>query len=308
MSPPRRRLSAAEIVTPAMPVFRQTPPQEEAPQLAPDDPNFEAYFANVALPPSSISPTYFGVKVYKTKKRWRTIDVYVAVSRNLWGANPTIGSSVGIQLYAVTQGVRTLVRTGRMSAADFAVGLTQRKVISYEGTADYFDLELSMAKSGNTASDTVGVAIIASNLVSQSSDDPFCGCVSLGDVSPLNVLEPGRLVLDASRVTPVATGFNHEAPLEIVGVTGVVDAVATGNADRWLHIHDQPPAVAVAGRVPRWSIPLPRSGGNFDTPIFLSDLFRARFITNILTAVVSTTPLITTAGAASDAAWNVYYR
>lgn len=64
-------------------------------------------------------PMYQETRVYTTARRWRACDVSVSIPENL--AYTAIGFTVSICIYAISQGTRTLVATGR-SRFDLSAG------------------------------------------------------------------------------------------------------------------------------------------------------------------------------------------
>lgn len=118
-------------------------------------------------------------EVYTTQKRWRGIDVYLSLSPvPLFDAPWDAGDSIGIQVYAIVQGVRTLVATGRFCHWDGnALQRATKWMVSYRGNAEAFDVRLttriSVALGGFTvAQRTVMVAVIATDQCVPSEEHP----------------------------------------------------------------------------------------------------------------------------------------
>jgi hypothetical protein len=232
-------------------------------------------------------------EVYTTVTRWRGIDVYI--QPNPIGALAAVlGNSLGIQVYAISQGLRTLVGTGRYDATD-AVDPTQphsKWICSVRDAAERFDVQISA--NFVTAGEQVQVVTVATDEVVQTGGNhQNIGRIALG----------GANMVAANSATVAA---DIGAPYTVIGVIA-----ATDNPDPniYLQIYDRvgPPG---AGQHPVWETPIVFntffasgiSAEGEESGLSLHQYFDGIFVG------LSSTPQTFTALAAGNSSIQVWYR
>jgi len=238
-----------------------------------------------------IAPSNGSTTVFRTSRRWRGIDVFIA--------KPTFDSPgaetlARIKIFAVIEGMdRVLVATGIYRHPVVAANIPpSRWVCGARVACDRFEVELSYnAVPLNPGVDMLDVGVIASDeLVSLETiaGAPF----SSG---------PELLTFDVRRAPALAAG---DPGYEIVSVHATRAAAA---APRWLHIHDSndPTGAAILAQNPVFSFGLPAVG---DTVFDASELLRTYRFKSGIVAAISTNGANTVLGAAGDLAWQVFFR
>lgn len=216
-------------VTPAVLIPPQPPPQGVGDTI-------ESQRIQISLP--SAAGGQAAQEVYTTVQRWRGVDVYFQPDP-IGALAVTLGNSIGIQVYAISQGLRTLVGTGRYDATD-AVDPTQPRskwICSVRDAAERFDVQIS--QNFQTSGERVQVVVVAADeLVQVPGTHNNVGRIAIG----------GANMIAANAATVVG---DIGAPYTVVGVIAATD---NAGPNIYLQIYDRfgPPA----GVPPVWQTPI----------------------------------------------------
>lgn len=204
--------------------------------------------------------------VGSTQKRWSGIDVYVDIG-------PGSFRGFALQLFATTQGVRTLVYSTVVVPNWGAGGLSGRRVVAYRSTTpERYDVVLSeivaLAVAGPSPIRVVGIA--------GNDLEP----IVLGETSTPAFAGVGTNVIDGGRVQ-IPT-FTSVGPVLVPGlrIRSIQASHATGGAaNLYLLIGDKPLNPAAGWTDILWSIGL-APGGSFQSEVdFLGGYRFAQFPT-----------------------------
>lgn len=266
---------------PSVPEFLPTSPAPAAPlpsALARKvDADHESCLVDVPCPNSTRVP------VYTTSKRWKAIDVYLAQPTFALGA----GAVLRVHVYAVTEGVRTLVGTGCYRDVPIVPSDPSQWLVAVRQAADRYDVELSYNDLPGSETDRVQLAVVASD---EAQDSPLVlGAMAVGPTTNL-----------ISNVNAFAV-LAPSDPLELVGLTAAAIV-----PQRYLHVHDLGSTAAVAGAAPRMVIGFPSVGSSVD--VEPSALMRAKRFSNGVCLAISTTPGETTLAGVGDVAFQGWVR
>ena len=158
--------------------------------------------------------------VYSTTRRWRAIDVWISTDY----FNTLDTDFLTVQVFAVTQGVRSLVASGRTRATTQDVGGVL--ICSVRQEADRFDVTIGRVggpAGANSATQQATVTVVASD-ESDSIADNF-----IGAITPL----PGGPTGFASFFT-LARG----CPPELLALYGANTVAAGAGSNRYLQVFD----------------------------------------------------------------------
>ena len=277
VSPAVSRLSVPSM----QPAIYVPPPAEIAPPPPPPtvggDDSYESSRVELAAWPGSVPQT-----VYTTKRRWRRLDVYVQPTDQNPAAgivggqfNFSSGLVLSVFIFAVNNGIRTCVASGRRIIFDY--GATPRPFVSLIAStavvAERFEVVTSFRKPAVAAELAGGLLfnVIGSNEAGEPNR------------------ETGVAVTGAfSSITSYAAGAVAQvAPFELVRLS-VANGAGVGVA-RWLHVHDTLSIGSLAGLVPMISVPVSDDGG----PPTVLDM-HGTFFVKAPRIVTSSTALTTT--------------
>ncbi len=212
------------------------PPETEAPPTLGVGETYEAQTIPILW---SAFAAGTGVAVYVTKKRWRACDVYLATPN----AVPA-DAIFSVLVYALAQGGRTLVASGRMrQSTEDGVGATRLTVPTWvcaaRANAERFEVVVFYESfTAPAATDVLNVTVVATD--EAVDPPPWVGCV--------------RGSLQIAGAAPIIWGGGAATgglAAELVYVQGMNGAAAA----RWLHVHDIEGAL-YPGRAPELIFPL----------------------------------------------------
>lgn len=252
--------------------------------------------------------------VFATSQRWKGIDVYIdTTALNVVAAGGNGQPYVGIAIYGIIAGMRTLLSTGRTRAIGTTVGFAANSPSQHIGAlrvsmAERFEVTVFIA-SGTISSvsagmpPTVNVGIIASDDAGLYADDSAVGVINFNAGTGVSG--------DGGLTTNVISRINGAFPGPLSGVGGFAFVGVQGTnivgAARWLQLHApvNGGGVPLVGNVPAIAWSLPAAGSMvFGTE---SKIFGALGRRNWCLAVSTTGPTFT-AAAAGDVAFNGYAR
>lgn len=234
------------------------------------------------------------VSVYTTQRRWKGIDVYLDTGGLAIGGND--GNNVVCALFAIAQGVRTLVATGRMSFAEGQAGWRTKHMIAYRGgAAERF--EVHFGSDFIPAPGTMQLAIVATDEVVEVDG---ADCDEVG-----TVLVDGTVLGGGNGASVVnAISSTLAGSIELRGVVAATVPGVAAATPRFLHIHDAFAGTPVNGLRPLFSFGMTDGGRFYTDPKFVTH----RFVLAIK-AVISTTAATTTLiGAEDSGASMIAYR
>lgn len=252
--------------------------------------DFEAWQGIITLG-ANVDGIAAQVPIYTTGKRWRGIDVFVAVppipAMDLPAGFGPNEAAIGIQLYAWVQGQLTLVATGRFSALD-QVAANPKRVIAYRGPAQKFEVRMS----GQSLPDNFATTV---SLV--ACDE--CVEPSEGDQAEVGVMP--AFINGTTKQPMIAAGLAVQTltiddfPLEIVGV----DVVSGEVAALWFQV--------LASNDPIFSLPMNAAAGAA-RGIWWSPAFRTYRANDWTFGVSTTAATFTSAANGLDAGFQVWLR
>lgn len=268
-----RRMPAVPEFLPTSPAPAAPPPGALARKVTADH---ESCLVDVPCPNSARVP------VYTTTKRWKAIDVYLAQPTFALGA----GATIRVHVYAVTEGVRTLVGTGCYRDVPTVTDDPSQWLVAVRQAADRYDVELSY-NDLPTDGARIQLAVVASD---EAQDSPLVlGAMAVGSTTNL---------ISSVNATAILAPFD---PLELVGLT----AAATV-AQRYLHVHDRGSTAGVGGTAPRLVFGFPAVGDSIQAE--LTAAMRAKRFANGVCLAVSSTAGVTTLAAAGDVVYQGWVR
>ena len=231
----------------------------------------------IDLPKSAI------VSVYKTRRPWRAVDVYVDLREAVF-SNP--GSVLSIFVWARMGGLRSLVATGR--CRHNALAARALRLATVRGVlAESFEVEVGYNIT-EVQPQRLQVTTVASDDDALTADDTE-GAIS---VSNTDLMQSATSLVSA------------EAFPQIVAINAIPVVAA-----RFLHVHNQ--TAPIAGRAPLFAFGL----GSIAIPGAMlplavqNPIIRNRLLYPAGFAIaVSTTPLTTTLAAAGDVLYQAWFR
>lgn len=144
--------------------------------------DYERTLIPVKLASAPVSPLIPEQKIYSTKRRWRACDVFIQVPNDI---GTGAGAIVTIAVYANTQGVRSLLTTGRLNAFQAAGGESPRQfwICAARAECDFYEVTITSSYVPNGAmhpgnvQPVINVAIVASDQAVLAPD--AIGCIGL---------------------------------------------------------------------------------------------------------------------------------
>lgn len=284
---PMSRVSSARLTLPtAQPAIYVPPPAIMVPPPPPatigGDASYESSRVELATWPRGAL-----VPIYTTQRRWKAIDVYVQPSEGnpasgvIGGADDLeSGNVLSIYVFAINNGIRTCVATGRRIIYDDAnLPPFRAHVASSRVVADRFEVVAHLRQAA-AAGDLAGGLLF--NVL--ATDEVAAGAE----------LAVGAEYISSSeiKVGPAAGAALVPPPFEVLRVTG---ANAT-TAMRWIHVHDTLVVAnaGVNGVQPLIALPLPdETMGAAPTIVDLSG-FQFNKAPRIVTSSTATTTTRTT--------------
>lgn len=225
-------------VAPALP----PEPNQQLGSLSTSD--FETNLFKIPWPERNAS----SVSLFKTRKRWRAIDVYVTST----AANPLPTASneiiLSVYVFAIAAGIRTIVATGRVRWSTDAAG-TLRETFALPAW-------VAAARSGGERYE------VALHLQQAAAFTRPTGELQVSYVATDEAVEPppnvGAIWASKTLTTDCKLGAAGltlmPGPFEVLEVTGALSDAALVN--RWAQFFDTLSIGNINGTVPRWSAPM----------------------------------------------------
>jgi hypothetical protein len=279
---------------PIAPFIPNTPPLvlPQQPPLIGSAGTYESTRKDVTLPDAAGGNQQ--IDVYTTQQRWRGIDVYLSVPNLPALLGP--GKTIGIQVYAIVQGVSTLVAMGRFSNADAVQGNFLKHMIAYRGAiAEVFDVRLSTNFFGPNAA--VQVAIIGSDEAVPASDHPHRARVGLIPMTANGLMWVGNSDLFVS----------DAVPFQVAAIDYATNDVAE---PVYFQLHDVAAGPPPLGQAPVWQTMIVLGGFSASGTTSAGEETGIGYhsYVNGLFAGFSNTPLSFVAAAGGNHAGQVYFR
>lgn len=227
--------------------------------------------------------------VYTTTKRWKGCDVWINVG-DLVIPGPQVVHALTVALFAIVQGVRTLVATGRYSREESVQGLKTKQMIRYRGgIAEKFEVQFGINVLTASPATIVQFAIMATD-----------EALSVGEAE----VEEAGTILIAGLANGFAQADTDVAPLELRGVVASSAVALVAGTPRWLHVHDLATGGNPDTHAPLFSWSLTSGGGTF----FARPTVTHRFTSGIMAVISSTAAVTTSIGVEDSAVQRLAYR